>query len=280
MNKLLFAELLRRLTSVIYIGENIFFIIYNFMEIAGSTYGFEVDIPYFLFNKTSLICIFIAVNTSLKLSQELDNRTINNKLFCGYKKSTFYKVEVIIGIIEGMLLLIVDTMSVIIIGTLQKYDLNVSYVDFFVNFVITLIIISTVAIISTVLSILINNRIFSIFIVIGLTFLLLYGGKETVHTLNQPQKTTLFSTDGIERDNPLYVEGVQRDLHNAHLFFSPYAQSYYTPYLIHEEKVDKYNNSLILQNNPYHLEFVISDIAECLLLYLLGGYFFNKRNLQ
>ena len=74
MNKLLFAELLRRLTSVIYIGENIFFIIYNFMEIAGSTYGFEVDIPYFLFNKTSLICIFIAVNTSLKLSQELDNQ--------------------------------------------------------------------------------------------------------------------------------------------------------------------------------------------------------------
>lgn len=41
------------------------------------------NIPYFLFNKTTLICIFISINVSLKLSQELDNRTINNKLFCG-----------------------------------------------------------------------------------------------------------------------------------------------------------------------------------------------------
>ena len=47
---------------------------------------FEVNIPYFLFNKTTLICIFISINVSLKLSQELDNRTINNKLFCGYNK--------------------------------------------------------------------------------------------------------------------------------------------------------------------------------------------------
>lgn len=64
------------------------------------------------------------------------------------------------------------------------------------------------------LSVLINNRIFSIFIVIGLTLLLLYGGKETVHTLNQPVQTTLFSIDGELRDNPLYAEGAERTIHN------------------------------------------------------------------
>ena len=61
MNKLLRVELSRRLTSIIYIGEIILLLVYNFLEISGSTYGFEVNIPYFLFNKTTLICIFISI---------------------------------------------------------------------------------------------------------------------------------------------------------------------------------------------------------------------------
>lgn len=279
MNKLLRAELSRRLTSVIYIGEIIIVFIYNFLEIVGARYGFEVDIPYFLFNKTTLICIGIAINVSLKLSQELDNRTINNKLFCGYHKSTFYKVEIFVGIIEGVLLLLIDTMSVIIMGAFQKYNLNITYIDFFVNFIITLIIISSVAVISTILSILINYRFFSVFIVIGLTLLLLYSGKETVHTLNQPAKTTLFSTDGEMRDNPLYVEGAERTIHKIHLFSSPYAQANYVSYLLHEEKGEKFNNSLILKDVPYHLEFMIPDVLGMIFIYSAGIYLFNKRNL-
>lgn len=269
MNKLLRVELSRRLTSIIYIGEIILLLVYNFLEISGSTYGFEVNIPYFLFNKTTLICIFISINVSLKLSQELDNRTINNKLFCGYNKSTFYKTELLVGIIEGTLLLLADTISVILLGIFQNYELNISYIDLFINFIIALIIISTVAIISTILSVLINNRIFSIFIVIGLTLLLLYGGKETVHTLNQPVQTTLFSIDGELRDNPLYAEGAERTIHNIHLFSSPYAQANYVPYLLHEEKQEKFDNSLILKNSPYHLEFLITDILGGIFLYLL-----------
>ena len=280
MNKLLRVELSRRLTSIIYIGEIILLLVYNFLEISGSTYGFEVNIPYFLFNKTTLICIFISINVSLKLSQELDNRTINNKLFCGYNKSTFYKTELLVGIIEGTLLLLADTISVILLGIFQNYELNISYIDLFINFIIAHIIISTVAIISTILSVLINNRIFSIFIVIGLTLLLLYGGKETVHTLNQPVQTTLFSIDGELRDNPLYAEGAERTIHNIHLFSSPYAQANYVPYLLHEEKQEKFDNSLILKNSPYHLEFLITDILGGIFLYLLGSYLFNKRNLQ
>lgn len=280
MNKLLHAELLRRLTSVIYIGEMIVLVVYNIFAIIGSVYGYEVDISYFLFDKTPMICIFIAINVSLKISQELDNRTINNKLFCGYNKLTFYKTEILVGIIEGILLFFVDTISVILFGVFKKYELNISCMDLFVNFGITLIIISTVAVISTILSVLINNRIFSVFIVVGLALLLLYGGKETVHTLNQPAQTTLLSTDGTLRDNPLYVTGTKRKIHNIHLFSSPYAQVSYVSCLLHEEKNEKMDNSLVLKNSPYHFEFLISDILEGFVLYLLGGYLFRKRNLQ
>ncbi|MEE0237507.1 MAG: hypothetical protein UHS54_08870 [Lachnospiraceae bacterium] len=280
MRKLLQAELSRRLSSIIFIGEIIFLLIYNYLEVIGSVFGFEVDTTYFLFNKTAIICLCIAVNVSLQLIQELDNRTINNKLFCGFSKSIFYKTEIIVGIIEGMILFLIDTISIIILGIMQKYDTDIFSTDFFINLIITLMIISTVTIISTVLSILINHRIISIFFVMAVTLFLLYGGNETVRSLNQPAQTTLFSVDGEIRDNPLYIEGTKRVAHNIHLFASPYAQSCYVSYMLHEKQADKSNNSLILKNIPYHLEFIISDTIECLITYILGFYLFNRRNLQ
>lgn len=280
MRKLLRAELLRRMVSNIYIVESILLLVYNFLEIGGSVYGFEVNIPYFLFNKVSLICICIAINVSLKISQELDNRTINNKIFCGYRKQTLYKTEIVAGIIEGIVLALVDTVSVIVIGKLKQYAINMSYIDLIVNFMIVVIIVSTVALISTVLTIIIKKRIFSIFIVIGLTWFFLYSGTETVNTLYQPKETTLFSTEGKARENPLYVEGMERTVHKAHLLFSPYAQASYTSYLLHEENDEKINNALILKNSPYHFEFVIIDILEGGILYFAGMYFFKKQNLH
>lgn len=280
MRKLLRAELLRRMVSNIYIVESILLLVYNFLEIGGSVYGFEVNIPYFLFNKVSLICICIAINVSLKISQELDNRTINNKIFCGYRKQTLYKTEIVAGIIEGIVLALVDTVSVIAIGKLKQYAINMSYIDLIVNFMIVVIIVSTVALISTVLTIIIKKRIFSIFIVIGLTWFFLYSGTETLNTLYQPKETTLFSTEGKARENPLYVEGMERTVHKAHLLFSPYAQASYTSYLLHEENDEKINNALILKNSPYHFEFVIIDILEGGILYFAGMYFFKKQNLH
>lgn len=278
MSKLLRAELLRRMVSAIYIAECIFLLVYNFLEIGGSVYGFEVNIPYFLFNKVSLISICIAINVSLKVSQELDNRTINNKIFCGYSKQTLYKTELVAGIIEGIVLALIDTVSVIVIGEIKQYAINKSYIDLLVKFMIVVLIVSTVAVISTVLTIIIKKRIFSILIVIGLTCFFLYSGTETVKTLYQPKETTLFSTEA--RENPLYVEGMERTVHKAHLLFSPYAQANYTSYLLHEENNEKVNNSLILKNSPYHFEFIIIDILEGGILYFAGMYLFKKQNLH
>lgn len=278
MRKLLRAELLRRMVSAIYIAECIFLLVYNFLEIGGSVYGFEVNIPYFLFNKVSLISICIAINVSLKVSQELDNRTINNKIFCGYSKQTLYKTELVAGIIEGIVLALIDTVSVIVIGEIKQYAINKSYIDLLVNFMIVVLIVSTVAVISTVLTIIIKKRIFSILIVIGLTCFFLYSGTETVKTLYQPKETTLFSTEA--RENPLYVEGRERTVHKAHLLFSPYAQANYTSYLLHEENNEKMNNSLILKNSPYHFEFIIIDILEGGILCFVGMYLFKKQNLH
>lgn len=164
------------------------------------------------------------------------------------------------------------------LNQLIGYAINKSYIDLIVNFMIVVIIVSTVAVISTVLTIIIKKRIFSILIVIGLTCFFLYSGTETVNTLYQPKETTLFST--VARENPLYVEGMERTVHKAHLLFSPYAQANYTSYLLHEENNEKMNNSLILKNSPYHFEFIIIDILEGGILCFVGMYLFKKQNLH
>ena len=164
------------------------------------------------------------------------------------------------------------------LNQLIGYAINKSYIDLIVNFMIVVIIVSTVAVISTVLTIIIKKRIFSILIVIGLTCFFLYSGTETVNTLYQPKETTLFSTEA--RENPLYVEGMERTVHKAHLLFSPYAQVNYTSYLLHEENNEKINNSLILKNSPYHFEFIIIDILEGGILCFVGMYLFKKQNLH
>ena len=68
MNRLLRTELVRRLTSILFLSEIVGLLLYNYIEIALTTYGFEVDITYFLFDKTAILCICTAANISLQLS--------------------------------------------------------------------------------------------------------------------------------------------------------------------------------------------------------------------
>ena len=133
--------------------------------------------------------------------------------------------------------------------------------------------------ITTILSILINYRLISVFIVMAITLLLLQAGRETVSSLIQPAQTTRFNTEGILEDNPLYIEGTERLAYNVHLFSSPYAQICYIDHLLTEKETMKFDNSFIMKNIPYHIEFIVSDAMWCLLFYFGGLYLFKKRNL-
>lgn len=279
MYKLIKAELKRRLSSLIFIGTIVFILIYNFMTIMRTSYGFEVDVTNFLFKKSILLCIFLAVHITLQISQEIDGRTINNKLFYGYSKTDCYHVAIITAITEGVILVLVDIISIVAMCTIEGYKANPLNRQFIINYFIIIIIFITVAMITTILSFLINYRLISVFIVMAITLLLLQAGKETVSILIQPAQTTRFNTEGMLEDNPLYVEGTERLAHNAHLFSSPYAQICYVSHLLVEEQTMKLDNSFIMKNFPYHIEFILSDTMWCLLFYFGGIYLFKKRNL-
>ena len=279
MYRLIKAELTRRLSSLIFMSGIVFILIYNFMTIIKTTYGFNVDATHFLFQKTILLCIFLVVQITLQTSQELDGRTINNKLFLSYSKSDCFNAAIITGILEGTLLFLIDTISVVIMCKMEGYAIVIQNAGFIMNLFIISIIIATVAVITTVLTFLINYQKITIFIVMAITLLFLHFGSETVSVLLEPEQTTRFNIEGVLEDNPMYVDGSERLAHNVHLFSSPYAQICYTSHLLAEETTMKFDNSFVMKKVPYRLEFLLSDMVWSLLFYFGGLYLFKKRNL-
>lgn len=279
MYRLIKAELIRRLSNLIFMGGIVFILIYNFMTIIKTVYGFNVDATHFLFQKNMILCIFLVVQITLQTSQELDGRTINNKLFLSYSKSDCFNAAIITSILEGILLFLIDTISVVIMCKIEGYAIVILNAGFIMILFIIIIIIATIAVITTVLTFLINYQKISIFIVMAITLLLFHFGSETVSVLLEPEQTTRFNIEGVLEDNPMYVDGSERLAHNVHLFSSPYAQICYTSHLLAEETTMKFDNSFIMKKVPYRLEFLLSDMVWCLQFYFGGLYLFKKRNL-
>ncbi|MEE1101177.1 MAG: hypothetical protein U0K86_06825 [Agathobacter sp.] len=280
MNQLLKAELKRRLSSFIFFCEIALIIGINFIQIIWSEFGFQVDTGYFVFQNFKIICILIAINSCLQIGQEFENHTINNKLYVGFSKSEFYKYEMVVGIIETVILFLFDTLSVIIMSSIQKFTPITLSSKIILNSLAVIIALTVVSCLSTTLAVIIKYRIVSVFIIIGLSILLLNVGYSSARSLMQPPKTTLFSLDGKLCENPLYVTGSTRTLHNLHINISPYGQATYACYLSTETQKEKYNNSLFFKKNSWHIEFVLIDILELIIIYAVGLYILKRRDLN
>ena len=250
MNLLLRTELCKRLRAIIFICGAIFLLLYNIWDIILTDFGFEVGWSFFLFQKTSIILIFVAINSSLNISQDICGKTVNNKIILGYNIRDIYNTQIIVGIVEALSLFVIDTASIII---------------FFIS-------ITVISIFITMLAVVIPNRILSLFIIVGISLVLFQKGDDLSINLIQPAQTIFYneSEDIAPIDNPLYVKGGKRDLYNLELLVSPYAQVQYEKFLLFEEKEQKISSSLILKHIPYHLEFIFVGISEMLILYNIG----------
>ena len=280
MNKLFKAELKRRLFSFLFLGEIIAIIGFNYNHILWHTYGFKVSADFFLFQNFKYLCIFIGLNSCLQIGQEFENHTINNKLFLGFSKSVFYKYETIIGVIEAVILFFVDILSVMVMSSMQKYTPLILNFKLLINSFTIIITLTVVSFLSTALAIIIKYRIPSVLIIICLTIFLFNAGESSSRSLMQPKQTTCFSLEGKLEDNPLYVSGKTRTLHNLHVNISPYGQAAYASYYPTETIKEKQGNSLYLKRNSWHLEFILTDILELIIIYAVGLYVLKRRDLN
>ena len=272
MNLLLRTELCKRLRAIIFICGAIFLLLYNICDIILTDFGFEVGWSFFLFQKTSIILIFVAINSSLNISQDICGKTVNNKIILGYNIRDIYNTQIIVGIVEALSLFVIDTASIIIFSLIKNFSPDVRISTLIINLIIVIISITVISIFITMLAVVIPNRILSLFIIVGISLVLFQKGDDLSINLIQPAQTIFYneSEDIAPIDNPLYVKGGKRDLYNLELLVSPYAQVQYEKFLLFEEKEQKISSSLILKHIPYHLEFIFVGISEMLILYNIG----------
>lgn len=106
-----------------------------------------------------------------------------------------------------------------------------------------------------------------------------FGGK-SVSSLNQAKDWTDPVTHE-EVENPLRIDGFARTANNIHVLVSPFAQTEYNANMLHEADFGtKEENSLILKDFPYHIEFCLFNILEMLLFYRIGLRIFKKQDLK
>lgn len=151
---------------------------------------------------------------------------------------------------------------------------------FFINLLIVVIITSTGAVISTVLAVLISNRLIAVLAVLLLSFILLYGGRETVSRLNQPKQTTSFNVEGILMDNRFILRAAA-EFYTTRMYLFPHMRRRaMRPICCMKRRKRNQTIRLFLKMHPYHVEFFISDIILSLFLYFIGLGCFKKRNLR
>lgn len=281
MNKLLFIELKRAITSpILWIGV-IATIIIHAHEIMLSSYGFLISTTTFLLTNTSTICIFMAIFIPLHIGQDFETRTINNKILAGYKREQIYFTEVVVGAVCGLILLVADTISILVFSAVKhlEFSAEITFTTFGVDFVLSLICIITISSLFTVIVMIAHQRLISIAIVVLLTLFMFHIGDNVVSDLMQPEYR--FDVENNEMtENPLYITGFERTVANTHLLFSPFAQVKYEPFMLYESLEEKQNNSLMLKQFPYHIEFCVVNLLELILFYQIGIYVFKKQDLK
>lgn len=280
MKKLLSMELKRALLSpILWIGIAAVTAM-DVHTILLSHYGYTRYVTSSLFDHSGFICIILAVFISLHIGHDFETRAINNKITAGYSRKQIYFAEVGISAISSFLLFTADILAVFICSMMRRlaFSNGVTYVSFLINTLMNLLCIITVSALFTTIAMIAHRQLISLGIVIILTLTLLSFGGNTVSDLRQePLWTEPVTKETV--DNLLYIKGFKRTAANLHLLLSPFAQvKYESDMLIEPEK--KAENSLILKNAPYHIEFCIFNLLELALFCEAGIWIFRRQDLK
>ena len=77
----------------------------------------------------------------------------------------------------------------------------------------------------------------------------------------------------------LPVSDKVRNRLNAHVMLSPFAQCNYSAYLYIERPEDKPKLSFLFKDNPYHFDFLLSNIVLSSLVILIGANIYKRQNI-
>lgn len=277
MNKLLSIELKRALSSPLLWISALIPVGLNVYNMVLSQYAFEISSANAMFYNLPIFCICLAIFTALHIGLEFEARTINNKIIADYSRKQIYIAELGVSILYGLILLIIDTCSILIICKIKNFSIGVSIGSLVIENIICFFCISTIAALFTMIAMLLHKRLYSIAACLGITLLLLNLGGNAVSALNQGEYRIV---DGQQIENVLYIDGFKRAATNAHVLVSPFAQVKYQPYSNTENSDDKSKNSLIFKKAAHHYEFPIMNLIELIGFTCVGITLFRKQDFK
>ncbi|MDO4470981.1 MAG: hypothetical protein Q4C84_14180 [Bacillota bacterium] len=278
MKKLFCIEVKRSIRSPLLWTAAGILILLNIFGMVLNSYGFTITASTFLFYNTPVICIFLSLFIPLHIGQEFEVRTINNKILSGYSRTQIYIAEMLISILWGWGLFLIDIGSILLLSKIVKLPLGIALSELFIECIMSLICITTIAALFTTITMLLHKRLNSIAVTLCVALIGLYLGGNTVSDLKQ--EAFHIEKDGSKVENTLHLEGLERILANAHLMLSPFTQVKYQPDIRYETNDMKIENSLVLKNAFHHWEFPITNFIEIVIFTQIGVMIFKKQDLK
>lgn len=287
MSKLIYAELKRYLISPYFLGSVFILILLNSIQttdwipILNNLFFWGDEFMY----NNSILAILLSLVIAAYIYDDFFTRTLYTKLILGYKKFQIFIAETLsCGIVSGLLVALGSAIYVIK-RILHKEHFDISINSIIINTVIFMSSLACVAIIICSFSLLMKKNIFTLVILVCLTVFFLQHGTEDISLLTFAE-STLAIQDENETDegkdlieSSLRVSDKVRNQLNFHVMLSPYAQCNYSAYLTLEQPEDKPQLSFLFKENPYHIDFLLSNIILSTLLMLVGASVFNQRDM-
>lgn len=280
MKTLFILELKRALKSPFFWLSLLVPIGINANHLLFSDCGFTIYTTSYLFVNAPIICMILAILVPLHIGHDFETRTINNKITAGCTKKDIFLAEAGVGAVLATILLLTACLAVVAFSSIKHHtvDPDFTVTRVLVNTLISWLGLVTVTTFFTMLTMLAHRQLISIAMALLLTLGLLTAGSNTVsHLREEPTRLDPVTYENI--DNILYIDGFKRQVTNAVLLISPFAQAEYEQYR-YWEPYNKSDNSLVMKNAPYHFEFCIVNLMEILLLCGIGIRLFRKQDLK
>ena len=287
MSKLIWAEMKRYLMSPHFLGTIFILIGLNSIQSTGwipilSNLFFWGD--QFMYNN-SILAVLLSLIIAAYIYEDFLTKTIHTKLILGYKKSQIFVAETIsCGLGSGMLVAVGSTIYVLK-RICYKEEIELPIISLFINTVIFMSSLACIAIIISSFSLILKKNLLTPIILVCTTIVMIQHGTEDISLLTFAE-STLAIQDENETDEGkdliatnLRVSNEVRNKLNAHVMISPYAQCNYSAYLTIERKEDKPQLSFLFKENPFHLDFLLSNIVLSILVILVGANVFKRQNI-
>ena len=287
MSKLIWAEMKRYLISPNFIACIFILIVLNSMHSTGwipilSNLFYWGD--QFMYNN-SILAVLLSIIIASYIYKDFFTKTIYSRLILGYSKSQIFIAETLsCGLGSGILVAIGSAIYVLKRRICnEEYALSIDSI--IIDTIIFMSSITCIAIIISSFCLLLKKSLITPIFLMCITVLLLQHGTEDISLLTfsestlavQNENETDEGKDLIETN--LRVSDKVRNRLNAHVMLSPFAQCNYSAYLYIERPEDKPKLSFLFKDNPYHFDFLLSNIVLSSLVILIGANIYKRQNI-